>query len=594
MLAFPLALVALAAAPLCAATFPHPHAPHPRSQKRSSSSNVIVALFEYSWDSVATECTEWLGPQGFGYAQISPPQESIQGKAWYTDYQPISYNLVSKRGNREQFESMVKTCAEAGVQIIVDAVLNHMASSGSGTGTGGSSYSEYDYPAVPFTSDDFHWPVCDIDWYNATSVYDCQLSNLQDLKSESTTVQVAQAAYLNDLLGLGVAGFRLDAAKSMRPENIQSIIDRLDSKPLLAQEVNSDSTQPVTPNMYSSIGGVLEFRAHYSLVSAFVKGNGIKSLLSWPDSSWVDSSSAVVFVANHDTERTDGTTLNWASSNNAYALASVFLLAQPYGQPTIHSGYNFTSFGTGAPLDSDDNALPVTCFSDNWRCEQRWDAISGMVKFHNAVGDSAVTNSLATSTNRSSFGRGSIGHVAINFESSSWDATLDTDVADGTYCEITSGCASKITVSGGSFTVTIPAYGSVAFYTGSTSATTTTSVSTGSTSTSSSSAASSTAGTVSVTFKETASTVQGENIFVVGSVSALGSWTAGVALTRPDNGQETAVWSGTIKLPASSTIEYKFVKVDYSTGDVESWESGSNRVIKTGSSGSQTVTATWQ
>jgi hypothetical protein len=89
---------------------------------------------------------------------------------------------------------------------------------------------------------------------------------------------------------------------------------------------------------------------------------------------------ALVFVANHDTERTDGTTLNWASPNNAYTLASVFLLSQPYGQPTVHSGYNFTSFDKGAPLDSDDKALPVTCFSDQWRCEQRWDAISAMVK----------------------------------------------------------------------------------------------------------------------------------------------------------------------------------------------------------------------
>lgn len=62
-----------------------------------------------------------------------------------------------------------------------------------------------------------------------------------------------EAAYLNDLLSLGVAGFRLDAAKSMRPENIQAIIDRLDSKPLLSQEVNSDSSQPVTANMYSTV-----------------------------------------------------------------------------------------------------------------------------------------------------------------------------------------------------------------------------------------------------------------------------------------------------------------------------------------------------
>lgn len=49
---------------------------------------------------------------------VSPPQEHIQGAQWWTDYQPVSYNLTSKRGDRAQFASMISTCDAAGVGVI--------------------------------------------------------------------------------------------------------------------------------------------------------------------------------------------------------------------------------------------------------------------------------------------------------------------------------------------------------------------------------------------------------------------------------------------------------------------------------------------
>ena len=38
---------------------------------------------------------------------MSPPQEHITGSAWWTDYQPVSYTLTSKRGDRSQFQKLV-------------------------------------------------------------------------------------------------------------------------------------------------------------------------------------------------------------------------------------------------------------------------------------------------------------------------------------------------------------------------------------------------------------------------------------------------------------------------------------------------------
>lgn len=96
---------------------------------------VIIQMFEWSWDSIASECKDFIGPAGYGFVQgsslfstiyrlptdrdtVSPPQEHIQGPQWWTDYQPVSYKLQSKRGNREQFANMIKSCHDAGVKII--------------------------------------------------------------------------------------------------------------------------------------------------------------------------------------------------------------------------------------------------------------------------------------------------------------------------------------------------------------------------------------------------------------------------------------------------------------------------------------------
>ena len=63
---------------------------------------------------------------------MSPPQEHIQGDQWWTDYQPVSYTLTSKRGNRTQYQNMINTCHAAGVRIIADTIFNHMSGEDSG------------------------------------------------------------------------------------------------------------------------------------------------------------------------------------------------------------------------------------------------------------------------------------------------------------------------------------------------------------------------------------------------------------------------------------------------------------------------------
>src|SRR5690606_5594219 len=62
--------------------------------------DVGVQMFQWTWDAIATECTENLGPAGYGWVLTSPPQEHILGEPWWTAYQPVSYRVESRLGTR--------------------------------------------------------------------------------------------------------------------------------------------------------------------------------------------------------------------------------------------------------------------------------------------------------------------------------------------------------------------------------------------------------------------------------------------------------------------------------------------------------------
>merc|ERR1712037_27869 len=174
----------------------------------------IVHLFEWHWDWIADECEKVLGPKGFCGVQVSPPMEHIQGGQWWTRYQPVSYKLESRSGNRGQFESMVQRCNAVGVIVIVDAVINHMTGHGaSGTGTGGSGFdgASERYDGVPFSSQDFHQPYCEINNYgNSDEVRNCYLVGLNDLDGGKQYVREKISGYYNDVINIGVRGFRVD------------------------------------------------------------------------------------------------------------------------------------------------------------------------------------------------------------------------------------------------------------------------------------------------------------------------------------------------------------------------------------------------
>ncbi|KAJ7160393.1 glycoside hydrolase [Mycena filopes] len=551
----------------------------------SGSKAVIIQMFEWTWASIASECTNFIGPAGYGFVQVSPPQEHVTGSQWWTDYQPVSYILTSKRGNQAQFQSMITTCHAAGVKVISDTLFNHMTGSDSGTGVAGSTYTHYNYPGI-YQTQDFHHcglePGDDIVNYdNRVEVQTCELVNLADLATDTTYVQGVLSAYGNHLLSLGVDGFRLDAAKHMPAANIASILAGLTSKPYITQEVIWGSGEPIQPSEYVGNGDVQEFRYTTAVKNAF-SGGGISSLQNLDSMGWVAGTQANVFVANHDTER-NGNSLNINSPSNTYITATIFSLAHPYGTPTILSSYSYGTVDDGAP-NGGAGTCSATGGSGGWLCQHRFVAISGMVGFRNQVGSAAITNWVAPQAQQIAFGRGSAGFVAINNADAAWTATFTTSLPNGAYCDVISGkssggacTGSGFTVSSGKFTATVPARSAVAIHTGQLGTGSGTGTGTGS-------------GTVAVSFAETATTTFGENIFLVGSISQLGTWDPAASLAL--SSASYPVWTITVNLPPNTAFQYKFIRKE-TDGSVV-WESDPNRSATTNASGSQSISTSWR
>ncbi|WP_052865731.1 alpha-amylase [Streptomyces niger] len=421
--------------------------------------DVTAELFEWRYDSVARECKDTLGPAGYGYVEVSPATEHIQGGQWWTSYQPVSYKIAGRLGDRTAFKNMVDTCHAAGVKVVADAVINHMTS-GSGTGTGGSSYSKYTYPGIyqPQDADDCTAQVSN--YQDRWNVQHCELVGMADLDTGEPYVRSRIAQYLNDLLSLGVDGFRIDAAKHMPAEDLAAIKGQLSNPGVYwKQEAIYGAGEAVSPSEYLGNGDVQEFRYGRDLKRVF-QNEKLAYLKNFGEGwGYMASGKSGVFVDNWDTER-NGSTLNYKNGAD-YTLANVFMLAWPYGSPDVHSGYEFSDNDAGPPNGGTVDA----CWQDGWKCQHKWPEIKSMVALRNTAAGTAVTNWWDNGNDAIAFGRGAKAYVAINHEGSDLSRTFQSSLPAGNYCDIQSG--RTVTVDGsGRFTATLAPNTALALHTG--------------------------------------------------------------------------------------------------------------------------------
>ena len=401
----------------------------------------FVHLFEWPWTAIAEECEAFLGPNGYAAVQVSPPQEHATGPEWYTRYQPVSYLIESRGGSRGQFVDMVARCKAVGVDIYVDAVINHMTGvRPDAVGVAGTAYGEYDYPPL-YSFEDFNH--CgrhdgdDIQDYNDKwEMQNCELVNLADLKTASEKVRNTLAAYLNDLLEIGVAGFRIDAAKHMPVEDVEAIMSRVGPEYYVFQEVLAPDSTVVDRAAYARIGPLTEFQYETRVAEAFGHGDLVKVRDLGGVDGMMPSDDAVVFVDNHDSQRGDHV-LTYKDGQR-YVLANIFMLAHPYGYPKVMSSFAFDQRDQGPPATVP-NAAGMAACAEGWVCEHRIPEISWMVRFRNATLGEALVHWQEHADGGLSFGRGSKGHVVLNTSDETLELLVDTKLPAGSYCNTLAG-----------------------------------------------------------------------------------------------------------------------------------------------------------
>ncbi len=445
-----------------------------RPSGHMAAGDVFVHLFEWKWTDIANECEQRLGPAGFTAVQVSPPEEHsiTPTHDWSERYQPVSYSIArSRSGTDIEFANMVQRCKAAGVGIYVDAVINHMTNFPSpGIGSNGTAYSKYNYPGL-YVPTDFH-PMCTVtDYSDAANVQDCELLSLPDLNTGLASVRQKIAGYLIMLARLGVAGFRIDAAKHIQQVELDEIFAIVDATmtaegrpiPYYFLEVSTGPGEALAPRDYFgeayASGGAADI-TEFIFVGVGDKfrqlGGQHLSQLN-PDgpagsqfsaSAWglMPSDKAVVFLQNHDTQHQCGISYR---DGNVFRVANVWMLAQPYGYPSILSSYAFDCPGgnsVGPPSDAGGNTNDVTCASSletatigQWVCEHRDPYIRNMVRFRRVVAGTDVNHWWDNGSNAIAFSRGDRGFVAINRESTTVTATITTGMAPGSYCDLLTG-----------------------------------------------------------------------------------------------------------------------------------------------------------
>lgn len=448
--------------------------------------DVFVHLFEWKWSDIEKECS-YLAEKGYDAIQVSPPMEHVlptaaNRYAWWVRYQPVSYSLANSRsGTLAEFQSMVAACSSLGVDIYVDAVLNHttgvVPNGNSGTGNNGSTYAHYDYPA--YDPADFHYcgtnpgdpDEHDINDFNSRfESQTCELVNLADLNTGSATVQATIRAYLQSLVDMGVAGFRLDAAKHMPAHDIAAILNGLTGDPYIFQEVIDVGNEQVQALEYLPTGDVTEFNYANALGNAFNCAGTLADLATLGN-GLPPADDAIVFADNHDNQRGHGAggpcVVDHTDGDTLYNLANIFMLAHPYGYPKVMSSYHWDYLninndtdddgppstsgvsGTGADTLSVYGAAQVTgdvpqnCDSSHWVCEHRRTPIANMVGFRTATAGEPLTNwwdnAGNAQPNQIAFGRDEKGFVAINFTNSPLNHSFHTNMPLGNYCDVTKG-----------------------------------------------------------------------------------------------------------------------------------------------------------
>ncbi len=186
--------------------------------------NTETILHVWSWNfPTIAQNMKSIADAGFSMIQTSPVQphyapegscekifdENVDKGNWYYYYQPTDWKVGNKiLGSKEEMQAMLDSAAKYDIRVIVDVLPNH-------TAFDIDAVSSDFYKAVGGREKMFHSnglkPI-----HNYTDRVECTLQGvggLPDVNTENPDFQKYYMEFVNELLKMGVRGFRYDTAK---------------------------------------------------------------------------------------------------------------------------------------------------------------------------------------------------------------------------------------------------------------------------------------------------------------------------------------------------------------------------------------------
>ena len=183
--------------------------------------SAVLHCFDWSYNSIKDNL-QAIKDAGYTAVQTSPvltPKDynaswTDQKGQWWKLYQPLEIKVADGNtwlGTKAELQSMCDEAEKLGIKVIVDIVANHMADV-DGSGNTASNINSGVESTIRNNSD--YWHLNGL-WANDGSRYDMTQGSIgqPDLNTGSSYIQQRYKDVLIELIGLGVDGFRFDAAK---------------------------------------------------------------------------------------------------------------------------------------------------------------------------------------------------------------------------------------------------------------------------------------------------------------------------------------------------------------------------------------------
>lgn len=190
--------------------------------KDAVNTGTILHAWSWSFPEIAKNMKD-IANSGFTMVQTSPVQhcyepegsgkkifdENVTEGNWYYYYQPTDWKIGNNIvGTRDQMKEMMDSAAKYNVRVIVDVLPNH-------TAFDVDAVSEDFYKAVGGRDKMFHskglTPITNYGDREQCTLW--AMGGLPDVNTENKDFQKYYLQFVNDLLSLGVRGFRYDTAK---------------------------------------------------------------------------------------------------------------------------------------------------------------------------------------------------------------------------------------------------------------------------------------------------------------------------------------------------------------------------------------------